>query len=185
MPLPFRTLIPWHLAALLLFIGIKLGFQSAAPGQLLFLLKPVVRLLYFLTGAEAIWKPGTGFLLPEWGIVIDSSCAGISFWALAVAVLHISFVRKGLYPTKGLRALSGALLLGYVLTIPANALRIYLSLFLREKVLLVYPDCSLVAIHQGTGIAIQVTLLSLLYLALHRRRTFSRSWAVSGTKATI
>ncbi|RYD52766.1 MAG: exosortase K [Sphingobacteriales bacterium] len=181
MPLPSRPLIPWHLAALLLFIGLKLGFQSTAPEQLLFLLKPVVRLLQFLTGAEAIWKPGTGFFVLEWAIVIDSSCAGISFWALAFAVLHICFAQKGMYPKKSLQALSGALLLGYILTIPANALRIYLSLFLREKVLSMYPDCSLAAIHQGTGIAVQVTLLSLLYLALHRRQTFSRLWAVSGT----
>lgn len=176
-----RTLIPWHFAALLLFIGLKLGLQSATPEHLLFLLKPVVWLLQVLTGAKAIWTPGTGVLLPEWGIVIDSSCAGVSFWALAFAVLHISFVRKNLYPAKGLRALPGALLLGYVLTLPANTLRIYLSLFLREKVLLVFPDCSLAAIHQGTGIAVQVTLLSLLYLALHRRQTLSRSWSISGT----
>lgn len=123
--MPTNVLRTYAPPALLLVgaITLKLWGRSATPAQLDFLLYPASRALELSTGATA-QHSAEGYLFPALGILIDSSCSGLTFFSITWATFGSLLLRRSMAGCWApyLAIMAGAA--AYGLTIMANASRI-------------------------------------------------------------
>ena len=159
--------IPYYLAAILLFILLKVGFTFADNNDLIFLLKPTDKFVGLLTGSQSVYLPDVGFFHEKPNIVIEKSCSGFNFWVLC----FLTFVYLGLkYFDKHLHKIltvPTALLCAYLLTIFANTSRIVASLVVRNQTIGIFPDKQPL-IHEMVGITTYFFFLVSVYFLIEK-----------------
>ena len=130
----------------LYFIGIftlfmlKLFYSRADADGLIFMLAPVTWLVNIISGIPFYRESHVGYVSHTLQFIIAPSCSGFQFMMIAFATLYFSvlhtansenalnfsFVQK----KRGFFFLIVSLLVSYLFTIPVNAVRILLSLYL-------------------------------------------------------
>ena len=159
--------IPNFLTAVGIFILLKFGFTIADTNTLTFLLKPTDKFVGLLTGSQSVYLPDKGYYHEKLNIVIEKSCSGFNFWVLGFLVftyLGLKYFDKHrhkilTFPT----ALAGA----YLLTVFANASRIFAAIVVRNQTINIFPNQQYL-IHETVGIITYLTFLILAYYLMEK-----------------
>ena len=116
----------YGLGILLAFL-LKQHYSHAGSDDLLWILSPVAGLVQWMGNIGFTYEPHTGFINPDYRVVIAPACAGINLlivsftMAVFVGIRHMGDIRR-----KMMWCCFSAVA-AYALVIGANALRIYLS----------------------------------------------------------
>ena len=157
----------YYLAAAGIFVLLKTGFTVAGNDNLAFLLKPASKLTGLLTGAQAVYIADAGYFYDKLNIVIDKSCSGFNFWILSFvlfAYLIVKHFDKPLYKTL---AVPASLICAYLLTIFANASRIFASVIVQRHTRDFLPNQQYL-IHEAIGIITYLSLLISAYFLIEK-----------------
>jgi len=163
--------LPYYFAALGLFGVLKFGYTLADSGDLTFLSKPTSKFVGLLTGSPSVYVAESGYFHEKLNIVIEKSCSGYSFWLLSFLVftyLGLKYFGRHLHK---ILVFPSALVVAYLLTIFANASRIFASVIVRNQTLNLFPDKQYL-IHEIVGI---ITYLPFLILAYYLIEKFLKS----------
>ncbi|MGB3180424.1 MAG: exosortase K [Cyclobacteriaceae bacterium] len=173
-----RTHLVYLGLASMVFIGLKLLFRQAGLSFFHFLLVPVDFLVSMLSGSDSSFIPGTGYYHEAPGFTIDKSCSGYNLWLLSFVMLTYLMVRYAKSHSRMFMAIPYALLVTYGFTVIANASRILISITF-EPLAQAVSGVDQTFIHEGTGIATNLTFLILLYLLtealLRSKNTYAKT----------
>ena len=157
--------IPYYLTAVGLFVLLKIGFTFADNNDLMFLLKPIDKLVGLLIGSRSIYSVDYGFFHEKMNIVIDKSCSGFNFWILCFVVfayLGLKYFDKSLHK---ILTIPVALLCAYLLTVFANASRIFASIIVQNQT--IFPNQQYL-FHEAVGIITYFSFLVLAYYLIEK-----------------
>jgi exosortase K len=152
----------FYLLALLIAIGLKYHYSRAGSEELIWILGPTAKLVEHIGGIPFESEAGAGFVNHKLRVIIAPACAGVNFLIIAFCTAVFS----GLYNFKRIRAkivwLTISLLSAYVLTIPVNALRILLSIYVYDAD--IYSGwLTAQRVHRLEGVVIYFFFLCLFY----------------------
>lgn len=149
-------------------LGGVLHLQGRLPSMesryLAWILLPTTRLVELYTGLDFVFDPLKGFVNYGAGVVIGSSCSGLTFLSIAFVMALFSFLHRFRSPV---RALAAFALSAYVLTLLANASRVagaLLALRLHDR----WNMPGRGHVHMAVGIACYGTFLVVYYLLLQK-----------------
>lgn len=154
----------WGLT-LILALGIKFYYRSAETSELWWILAPIQTLVEGLTGYVFIYVPDEGFFNQELNVIIDKSCAGLTFLTICLCLLNFSFLHylKGFW-WKSLGFLSFSLL-SYLATLLINSFRIVNIIYIQGWLTQHSPlDSGM--LHEMLGIFMYSFFLISLYLGM-------------------
>lgn len=161
---PGNIWIFWSLS-LGIALGLKIYHQDVDTSGLTWILAPTQWLVSLLTAYDFIYQEGLGYRCYAVQIVIDKSCAGLTFLILSMCMLHFSFLSQF---TSVRGQIVGFMLLGttaYLATILINSFRIVNLLYIQDWLTLHSPwDAPLV--HEMLGIFLYTFFLITLYLGV-------------------
>jgi exosortase K len=159
--------ISYYLPAIGLFVLLKIGFTFSDNNDLIFLLKPTDKLVGLLTGSPSVFWEENGFFHEKINIVIDKSCSGFNFWMLCFLVftyLGLKYFDKHLHK---MLIFPTALFCAYLLTIFANASRIFASIIVQNQTANIFPNQQFL-IHEAIGIITYFSFLVLVYYLMEK-----------------
>lgn len=159
--------IPYYLIAAGLFVLLKFCYTFAENTDLIFLLKPVNKLVGFLTGSNAVYHPDTGYFHEHLGIIIDKSCSGFNFWVLSFLLFTFLTLKIFDVPLQKILGIPMALLGAYLLTIFVNASRIFVSIITYSYTKNVFQNQQHI-LHEAIGIITNLTFLILAYVLVEK-----------------
>ncbi|MPR35618.1 exosortase K [Salmonirosea aquatica] len=157
--------LPYQLAALAIFVLLKLAYTQADTSDLAFLLGPTDTLVGLAANSPSVYDSASGYLHPDLNITIDKSCSGFNFWMLSFLMLSFLSLRYLSQSSHKLAALPLALLCAYGLTIFANTSRITIAVLLQNQFPHVPPPYQ-AWFHQAQGTFVYLSCLIGLYLTL-------------------
>jgi exosortase K len=169
--------IRYYIAALSIFIGIKLYCSNAGSDGLLFLLKPTDKIVGLLTGERSVYLAGEGFYFNRLNILIEGSCSGFNFWILCflmLVFLSLRFLTRSLHKTA---AIPVFLFLSYIFTIVVNASRIFVSIIVQRQANNFMPARPHLILHDVTGIVINLVFLVVIYHIIEKYLTAKQQHA--------
>ncbi|MCL2132278.1 MAG: exosortase K [Lentimicrobiaceae bacterium] len=158
----YRGNIPYYLAAIAIFVLLKIGYAFADINDLAFLLKPTAKFVGLLTGSQAVYSPDHGYYYENLNIAIEKSCSGFNFWILGFLVfsyLGLKYFDKHLHK---ILTLPTALIFAYLLTVFSNTSRIFASVIVRNQTITIFPDKQYL-IHEIVSIITNLSFLILAY----------------------
>jgi exosortase K len=147
-----------YLVCAVIFILLKAGFTFAGNGDLAFLLKPTAKIVGLLTGMHSVYIPAAGYFFSGLNIVIDKSCSGFNFWILCFLVFSYLAVRRFSKPLQKTLSIAASLICAYLLTIFANASRIFTSVIVQNQTKDFFQNQQRL-IHEAVGIIVYLSLL--------------------------
>jgi exosortase K len=153
-------------AALGLAFGTKAFYAGADADALDWILDPTALLVSALSGQHFEAEAGIGYLSRELALVIAPACAGLNYLVIAFSMLVFCFAPLIVRPSRRFGWLLVAAALAYTATVLVNALRIALSIALREASLPAWLSAS--QAHRLEGIAVYLGSLWLLNLGVAR-----------------
>ena len=156
--------LTYQLAAVGLFLLLKLSYTQADNDDLAFLLRPTDALVGLAAGSPSVYQPARGYFHPDLNILIDKSCAGFNFWILCFIMLSFLAFRYFHRRKYLVFVLPAALLCAYTLTVFANTSRISIAIFLRDKTGTLSPKHA-DWLHEAQGIFVYLSCLVAVYLA--------------------
>nr|WP_288834898.1 exosortase K [uncultured Flavobacterium sp.] len=160
--------IPYYLAAMGLFILLKIGYTIADIDCLIFLLEPTDKFVGLLTSSKSIYLFDKGYYYENLNIIIEKSCSGFNFLLLCFCMLTfllLKYVWKTLYKVL---IIPVSLVLAYILTILANTSRIFSSIIIQNQANNFLPNGSHLLLHESIGIATNLSFLILIYYLLEQ-----------------
>ena len=139
--------------------GLKYFYSTSSVNDLRWILAPTTFLVEVFSGMRFRFESNAGYLSDDRTFLIAQPCSGMNFLIIAFAMLAIAKLwRDG---TASWLYLPIALLVSYVTTLAANAVRIVIALELRNYDLgYDYED-----VHLVEGIVVYFGFLLLLFLA--------------------
>jgi len=154
-----RRHIAQLLAILAVAFGLKYFYSTSSVNDLRWILAPTTFLVELFSGMRFRFESNAGYLSDDRTFLIAQPCSGMNFLIIAFAMLAIAKLwRDG---TASWLYLPIALLVSYVTTLAANAIRIVIALELRNYDLgYDYED-----VHLVEGIIVYFGFLLLLFLA--------------------
>jgi exosortase K len=155
----------YYALALGVFIALKFAYQQATTDDIWLLLAPTHQLVAWMTGAQAVYIPATGFHNESLHITIEKSCSGFNFWLLSWVMTLFAAIK---YYPKGIHKLLlfpiGAGIT-YFLTLLANVSRILISIQTKQLIPNFYQQYD--AVHQLIGIFVYLSFLIAFYLLIN------------------
>ena len=182
----------FYLLALMIAIGLKYHYSRAGSDDLIWILGPTAELVEQIGGIPFECEAGAGFVNHKLRVIIAPACAGVNFLIIAFCTAVFS----GLHYFKRIRAKIAWLIISalsaYLVTIPVNALRILLSIYVYDAD--IYSGWLTVQrVHRLEGVVIYFFFLCLFYRIImktthHYLRTtakkrgtgFRRNFTISG-----
>ena len=152
----------FYLLALLIAIVLKYHYSRAGSDELIWILGPTAKLVEHIGGIPFENEAGAGFVNHKLRVIIAPACAGVNFLIIAFCTAVFS----GLHYFKRIRSkiawLTISALSAYLLTIPANALRILLSIYVYDAD--IYSGwLTAQRVHRLEGVVIYFFFLCLFY----------------------
>lgn len=147
-----------------LFISLKLLGSHAGTDAVLFLLGPVNSVVRAATNMQSIYLPGEGFYYPNANILINRSCAGMSFMLIALLALIVLLQKNAANMRVFTRSLTAGIPAVYLLTIAASSVRIILAIWIKKHSSGNLPVFSAETLHEIQG---SFTYLVILVTAYH------------------
>ena len=147
--------------------GVKRHFSDAPIEELDYILRPTTALVTATTGTEFTWQPGEGYMSREAYFLIARPCAGVNFWIVAACASVFAFV--GTRRTAGGKLLlaAGSVVVGFLATVVANAVRIAVAVLLHTRVGALGPlDGG--RLHHIEGVAVYTFFLCVFFLVARR-----------------
>lgn len=159
--------IPYYLAAAGLFILLKFAFTLAGNADLAFLLGPTAKLVELLTGSHSVLLADGEYYYEGLNILIDKSCSGFNFWVLCFLVFSYPAIKYPAGPLHKILAIPAALLCAYLLTIFANASRIFASVIVQAQTKVLFAGQQHL-IHEAVGVITNLSFLVLTYYLIEK-----------------
>ena len=168
-----RNTLKWcvQLAVVLLIaLALKLGYSSASPNQLRWILAPTTLLVELVSATEFEFESHAGYMSDDHSFLIAGSCAGVNFLITSFLMLSLrklwrvrSQGRSQNAPGLPWRFIPIAAVFAYLATLVANTVRISTALRLRHMQL----DTGWLSenqFHRFQGIFIYFGFLLLLFM---------------------
>ena len=159
--------IPFYAVIITIFILLKAGFALANNDDLLFLLKPMTKLLEMLTGTVSVYHVDSGFFFAQLGIVVDKSCSGGNFMLLSFAMLSFLALNNLAKAYQKLWCIPVLLLIAYLGAIGVNVSRIYVALIAEPKIKELF-DSDFWWLHEAIGVTTNLSFLILIYIVFNK-----------------
>lgn len=150
-------------AAFAIVILAKTAYKYATNDALLFILKPLSKLISIVTNKDFLYANDIGFYFETLNITIDKSCSGINFWCISFLVFIILLHKVCKTYLQKFLLFPVVILATYLLTLFANTSRILTSLFISKQTDFNYPW-----LHQAEGVFIYLSFLIIFYTLLNR-----------------
>jgi len=152
----------FYLFALMIAIGLKYHYSRAGSDDLIWILGPTAELVEQIGGIPFESEAGAGFVNHKLRVIIAPACAGVNFLIIGFCTAVFS----SLHYFKPIRAkiawLTISALSAYLLTIPVNALRILLSIYVYDAD--IYSGwLTAQRMHRLEGVVIYFFFLCLFY----------------------
>lgn len=145
---------------------LKLFYMKASTGSLLFILRPVNRIICLVTASRSVFSADKGYYNSDLNIIINKSCSGFNFMLICFVMTSFSIIPYA--KNKGIKILIHPLLLclSCLLTIFVNSSRILLSLAVGSIPFM--SDLPFNKLHLVEGIFTYLFFLILIYLITDR-----------------
>ncbi len=175
------TKAPLLLSILALAMGIKWMYRQAPVDDLRWMLHPTQSLVSLFTGTHFEFESGLGYKSTDQNVLIDHSCAGLNFWAIAFCAVSFGLLFKLTRPLLQFSFLLLFFVISFGLTVLVNSFRIVNALFLHQ----IFSESSpsqAATIHEMEGILIYFSFLLIFYWLVER---FMQRYLLSGYEKTI
>jgi exosortase K len=114
--------------AILIAVGLKAHYSTAAVDQLAWIMKPTAVLVQLCIGVPFEQEMGAGYINHEHRAVIAKSCAGINFMIITFCMLAFMLIRNLAWGKLSFLLLVLALAAAYASTVIVNSVRIMIAL---------------------------------------------------------
>jgi exosortase K len=155
--------MPFYLTAIGLLILLKYGYSMADNDNLIFLLKPIDKIVGLLTGSHSVYFSEKGYYHANLNILIEKSCSGFNFMLLCYGMLFFLLLKYIENPFFKSLIIPVSLIISYVLTIFINSSRIFSSIIIQHQANIFLPDRPHLIIHEIVGVITNLTFLILIY----------------------
>lgn len=157
--------LPYYIIAIGIFLILKLAFTTAGINHLTFLLGPTNKIIEVLTGSHSVFIQDTGYFHQGLNIVIEKSCSGFNFWILCFVMLSFLSIKYFESVSGKMMAMSLSFIVSFTLTILVNSSRIFTALIIQTQGSSITKQP---IIHEGIGVATNLTYLILIYLCFEK-----------------
>lgn len=151
--------ISTYFSAAIIFVSFKFWFSDANHEDLMFLLKPINKLVNIATGSSSFFQVETGYINENLNIIINKTCSGFNFLLIVFLMLIFLMVKYFRKIQFQIFIIPIALIFSYGFTVLVNVSRILLSVLLST----VFKNAS-IYLHQFEGTFMYLSCLMLLYL---------------------
>ncbi len=154
--------LPYYLFAIIIFIMLKITYYCSTTQDLVFILKPIDKIIELLTGTKSVYNPANGYYHENLDILIDKSCSGFNFWILSFLIFTYLTLKH--VDTRLIKIIYFPIsLIGtYLLTIFVNSSRIFTSIVIQNQTRNMVEQQHF--IHESIGIITNVSFLVLCYV---------------------
>ncbi len=151
---------------IIIFGLLKLFYMNANNNSMLFILKPLNKIVNLLTNTSSILLPDSGYYNNTLNIIINRSCSGFNF--LLIFFVMISFRLFKYFKTTYQKIIAIPILLicSYIVTIFVNSSRILLSL--KTSLILNSQNITLPWFHLIQGVFVYLFFLILIYTIIDK-----------------
>jgi len=154
--------IKYYISLIFSFLILKYGFRYLNNDSLIFLLKPINKIVSIIFNSKWNYSSENGFFHENLNIFIDRSCSGYNFLLIAYVIIFIAvltFIDSNKYK---LILFPISIFSAYLFTIIVNTSRIITSIFIQQKIELRYEW-----LHRAEGVFINLTFLISIYLFIN------------------
>jgi len=155
--------VPFYLAALFLFIALKLWFSAAGVNDLAFLIKPANKFTELTMGSQSVYVSDSGYYHEKLNIIIGKSCCGYNYFIMCFLLFSYLFIKYSGKPLYKALSIILSVIITYLLTIFVNTSRIFISIIAFNQTSQILPDYQGM-IHRAIGIFTYLSFLALAYL---------------------
>lgn len=120
----------FYLLGFVLVFGLKYFYSKASSDQLDWILAPTARWVRILSGIPFERVAGSGYINHTYRFIIASSCSGIQFMIITIAMLIYSYIHRMKTLRQGFCWLLSSLAAAYLFTVFVNGFRILLAIYL-------------------------------------------------------
>ena len=157
-----------QLAAILFLAAVsKFYYSAASANELRWILAPTAWLVSLITGMGFQFEPYGGYLSLDRTFLIAPACSGVNFLIISFLVLTLGKLWRNRPHAFRWQFLPAALVVSYIATLLANAVRISASILLRP----ITSDLTWIdpaEAHRIEGIVIYFSFLLLLFIVSER-----------------
>jgi exosortase K len=165
-----RTMI-WgaQLAIVLLCaLALKQYYSTATANELRWILSPTTLIVELLSGRSFVFESYTGYMSSDHTFVIAVPCAGVNFLITAFLMLALRRLWQARFEGVSWRFLPLSIVVAYVTTVIANAIRICVPLEIQRRSIEVSGwDAN--QLHRVEGIVVFFGFVVLLFVVFVRR----------------
>jgi len=157
----------FYTLGLVIALGLKYYYSGASSDALNWILVPTSRLVEYLSGIHFEKELHSGLVSHSHRYIIASSCAGINFLTIAFSTFFFSLTYRLRSIERKLLWLGISLIVTYLLTLGANALRVIAAIYLYGANIYgrwITPE----RIHRIEGTLIYFVVLLLAYVTVER-----------------
>ena len=162
------------LVVVLCALALKVYYSTATPDELRWILAPTTALVQLLSGRSFTFESYAGYMSGDHRFVIAVSCAGVNFLLTAFLMLGLRRLWRERFQPVSWRFLPVSVVVAYVTTVVANAVRICVALEIQEHSVQV-SGLTGNQLHRLEGIVVYFGFLLVLFV-LTEKRAGAPSW---------
>jgi len=151
-------------------LALKQYYSAASANELRWILAPTTALVELLSGRSFEFESYTGYMSSDHTFVIAVPCAGVNFLIMAFVMLALRRLWRARFHSVSWRFLPISMVVAYVATVIANAVRICVALEIQRRSL----EVSWLTgnqLHRLEGIVVYFGFLMLLFVLMERRES--------------
>ena len=153
----------FYVLTLLIAFGLKYHYSRASSEDLIWILGPTARVVEHISGIPFEKESGTGYINPDYRIIIAASCAGVNFLIAAFCMAMYSCIHQIECHRLKFLWLVISFMSAYLVTLAANALRIIFAIvFYQTELTFIWFTSE--QIHRLEGILRQVARRPIITL---------------------
>lgn len=149
---------------ILVTAALKLFYMNGGNSSVVFMLKPVDRIVSLATNTESVYSSKVGFFNESLNIIINKSCSGFNFMLICFVMISVFMVKNLNKLQLRKRFIPLILILSYTITLFVNSSRILFALYLNKFKIIGSSKISW--LHQAQGVFVYLFFLILLYLIM-------------------
>lgn len=155
----------FYVLTLLIAFGLKYHYSRASSEDLIWILGPTARVVEHISGIPFEKESGTGYINPDYRIIIAASCAGVNFLIAAFCMAMYSCIHQIECHRLKFLWLVISFMSAYLVTLAANALRIIFAIvFYQTELTFIWFTSE--QIHRLEGILVYFSFLCSYYWLL-------------------
>jgi len=155
---------------LLCALALKQYYSTATANELRWILAPTTLIVELLSGRSFVFESFTGYMSSDHTFVIAVPCAGVNFLITAFVMLALRRLWDGRFESVGWHFLPVSMVLSYVTTVIANAMRIAIALEIQRRSVEV-NGLTENQLHRLEGIVVYFGFLMLLFVVMERKNS--------------